>query len=934
MKIKVLLFSILFSALGLAQNKGTVKGIITDKEANNIPLAFANATLKGTTTGVTTNDRGEYSISTATGDYTIVFSFIGYENIEKPIKIKSGESIELNVALGSGGYKLDDVVIKSVKKRNSETAIMLEMKEAKQVVSAISAEQMSKGTDGNAAQAIQRVPGITIVDGKFVMIRGLSERYNNVLVNGSIAPSTEIDKRTFSFDLVPTGLLDKMVIYKTGSSEKPGDFAGGVIGLSTVESMADFTKLDVNFGYRTGTSFNDYFQSEGSDTDFIGVDNSFRQLPSSFPTTSQLTNSAATSQLRVDAAHSLPNNFDTNKTDAFLDNSFGFSLGRKIKLGSNNLYTVNALNYSTNYQSYERSFRRYNFLNAGETRPTDWFVFNDNTYQQEVRVTALSNWMFKTAESKFTFKNLFNQIGENETTIREGINYNQQANNKLKNYLYGYKSRSIYMGQLNGDHKLNGTHHIDWVIGYNYIEENEPDLRRFRTFQDVNTPDANYTFQDPSSSNLFSGRYYGNLREFSANNGMNYTYKINRDTNEEEFAPIKIKVGYLADYKFRIFKSRYVSYILKDYLTAARKDELRNLPLSSIFSNENINNQNGWVLEEGTKPDDSYKADNTLIAGYINSEIPLGKFDINVGVRIENNNQQLRAFSNGNPVSVDNPVTSVLPSLNIGYNFNQKSLLRLAYSRTVNRPEFREIAPFLFYDFEYEVLKFGNENLEVATIDNIDFRYEWYPNKGETISLGGFYKKFNNPIEQIIQRTAEDPSFNFKNAKSAVNYGVELELKKSLKDITELPVLNKLSFNLNASYIFSEVDLGDAAQSQEKKRALQGQSPYIINAAIGYEDEKGLGINLIYNRFGNRIFSVGDDAFNTYYEIERDQLDATVSKKFNKLKVKLGFQNIINAPFKLMEDSNRDNKIDSKNDNTISSFRRGVLFSLGLSYNL
>lgn len=933
MKIKILFFTLLICSISLAQSKGTIKGTLIDKESNNAPLAFANAVIKGTTTGVTTDEKGQYSISIAPGNYVIQFSFVGYENVEYPIIVEAGKTITLEATLGSGGYKLEDVVIKSVKKRNTETAIMLEIKEAKQVVSAISSEQMSKGTDGNAAQAIQRVPGITIVDGKFVMIRGLSERYNNVLVNGSIAPSTEIDKRTFSFDLVPTNLLDKMVIYKTGSADKPGDFAGGIIGLSTIESTIDFTKVDVSFGYRTGTTFEDYFQSDGSDTDFIGIDNNFRPLPSSFPTTSQLTNSAPTSLLRVDAAHSLPNNFDTNKTDAFLDNGFGFSLGRKINIGSNKLYTINALNYSTNTQSYERSFRRYNFLNAGETRPTDWFVFNDQTYQQEVRLTVLSNWMLKTAKSKFTFKNLYNQIGENETTIREGINFNQQANNKLKNYLFGYKSRNIYMGQLNGDHKLN-NHNIDWVIGYNYIEENEPDLRRFRTFQDVSTPNANYTFQDPSSSNLFSGRYYGNLREFTANNGLNYTYTLNRDTTEEEKTPIKIKLGYLADYKFRIFKSRYVSYILKDYLTAARKDELRNLPLSTIFSNENINNQNGWVIEEGTKPDDSYKADNTLLAGYINADLPLGKFDINVGVRVENNNQQLRAFSNGNPVAVNNPVTSVLPSLNIGYNFNEKSLLRLAYSRTVNRPEFREIAPFLFYDFEYEVLKFGNENLKVATIDNIDFRYEWYPSKGETISFGGFLKNFDNPIEQIIQRTAEDPSFNFKNANSAINYGVELELRKSLKDITNIPILNRLTLNVNASYIFSEVDLGDAAQSQDTKRALQGQSPYIINGALGYEDEKGFSINMIYNRFGNRIFSVGDDAFNTYYEIERDQLDATISKKFNKLKVKLGFQNIINAPFKLMEDSNRDNKIDSKNDNTISSLRRGTLFSLGLSYNL
>ncbi len=934
MKQKLLFITILFTAFCFAQSKSVIKGKIIDKDLNNAPLAFANVSIKGSSNGVTTNENGEYSLSLPSGEYVVVFSFIGYETVEKIIDLKPNQTIELNVSLGSGGYKLDDVVIKNVKKRNTETAILTEIKEAKQVVSAISAEQMSKGTDGNAAQAIQRIPGITIVDGKFVMIRGLSERYNNVLINGSLAPSTEIDKRTFSFDLVPTGLLDKMVIYKTGSADKPGDFSGGIISLNTIENTSDFTKFDVSFGYRSKTTFNDYLQSEGSNTDFVGIDNTFRPLPSSFPTTSQLNNSAATSQLRVDAARSLPNNFDTNSSNAFLDNSTGFSLGRKINLGKIKLYSVNALNYATSYQSFARSFRRYNFLNAGETRPTDWFVFNDMNFQQEVRITALSNWSLKTNNSKFTFKNLFNQIGENETTIREGINFNQQANNALKNYMYAFKSRSIYMGQLNGEHQINSNNNLDWVVGYNYIRESEPDLRRFRTFKDVNSTSNNYTFQDPSSSNLFSGRYYGNLREFSANNGVNYTYTINRDSETEERSPIKIKAGYLADYKFRIFKSRYVSYVLKDYLTSTRKDELRNLPLATIFSNENINNQNGWVLEEGTKPDDSYKADNTLLSGYINTELPLGRFDINMGVRLENNTQKLRAFSNGNPVNVDNPVTSILPSLNIGYNINEKSLVRVAYSRTVNRPEFREIAPFLFYDFEYEVLKFGNADLKVATIDNIDFRYEWYPSKGETISFGGFYKKFTNPIEQIIQRTAEDPSFNFKNATSAVNYGAELEIKKSFKNITNIPIINRLSININASYIFSEVDLGAVAQSQDSKRALQGQSPYIINGALGYEDEKGLGINVIYNRFGNRIFSVGDDAFNTYYEIERNQLDATISKKFKKLKVKLGLQNLLNDPFKLMEDSNRDNKINNANDNVISSFRRGSLYTLGFSYNL
>jgi len=172
MKIKFLLITILLCSFSFSQTKGTIKGIITDKEVNNTPLAFANVSIKDSSIGVTTNEKGEYSILVPSGDYILVFSYVGYENIETPVKVKANETIQVNISLGSGGYKLEDVVIKSAKKRNTETAVMLEIKEAKQVVSAISAEQMSKGTDGNAAQAIQRVPGITIVDGKFVMIRG------------------------------------------------------------------------------------------------------------------------------------------------------------------------------------------------------------------------------------------------------------------------------------------------------------------------------------------------------------------------------------------------------------------------------------------------------------------------------------------------------------------------------------------------------------------------------------------------------------------------------------------------------------------------------------------------------------------------------------------------------------------------------------------
>jgi len=463
--------------------------------------------------------------------------------------------------------------------------------------------------------------------------------------------------------------------------------------------------------------------------------------------------------------------------------------------------------------------------------------------------------------------------------------------------------------------------------------QSEPDLRRFRTIKDAENPNSVYEMIDPASSNLFdTGRYFGTLKEYSVNNGLNYTHIIERVKNDEELNPIKLKTGYYMDYRQREFDSRYVSYFLPDY-GIDRINFLKQLPLTEVFSPEYVNTTDGWILKEGTRAIDSYNADNFLAAGYVYGEFPVYKFDISGGVRVEHNILSLQGASDAGPINVENPVTSFLPSLNIGYNMSERSILRFAYSRTVNRPEFREIAPFLFYDYENEAARVGNADLKTAEIDNLDFRYEFYPNKGETMSLGAFYKRFDNPIENVTQITTEQPQFNYANADSAFNYGVELEIRKSFKEWTNNLFLGRLSINLNASYIFSEVDLGANVTSQQQVRALQGQSPYIVNAALGYNDETGFSANVIYNRFGDRIYSVGDVNFPTIYELSRNSLDLTVSKAFKETTVKFGIQNLLDAEYQFFEDSNRDETIDKSIDNPTSIFKRGALFSVGVTHN-
>lgn len=923
-----------FLTSGLFAQNGSLTGVVIDAESKETIIG-ANVILKGTDFGTSTDFDGLYAIrNIPPGIYEVVITYIGYETTTiKELEVKADEKVTLDVVISTNALLLNEITVTEYKKTNTVAAVLLEVKQAKQVVSGVSSQQITRSQDNNAAQVMQRIPGVTIVDGRFVMIRGVSERYNNVMINNVVAPSTEIDRRTFSFDLIGSNALDRMLIYKSGSADLPGDFAGGIIKLFTVDDVEEnYTRLNLGVGYRAGTTFGDYFQSEGSPTDFLGFDSGFRQLPGNFPNTNTLQSSPRNAQIRVDAANSLPNNFNPTTGTALPDYSVGLSFGRNFNVGDKRVTTINTINYSNSYQYYLRDFYRY-FEWEDRTQPIlQRFRFDDNTYQKDTRISVLSNWKVRLSDrSRISFKNLFNQIGENETVLRRGFDFIQRPNDDLSNYLLGYRSRSIYTGQLEGTHDLTPTKTLNWVVGGSFLAEQEPDLRRFRTFRRQDETDANFTMQLPPSSNLFeTGRYYGDLTEFSVNNGLNYTYKFKGVESKAS-----LKGGYYVDYRDRQFNSRYMSYLYPGFFDPTEGQRLSRLPLDQVFAPENIRIRDGFTIEEGTRPIDSYNAYNFTAAGYVSTEIPWRRFDITAGVRAEHNIQTLDSRDDFSVIRVNNPITSILPFINAGYNLSENSILRLAYGRTVNRPEFRELAPFLFYDYKLEAGRVGNPNLTPATIDNIDLRFEIYPRVGETFSIGAFYKYFDDPIENRTIITTEQPQFTYINADFARNYGIEMEIRKSLRGITNSGFLDRFSVNANASLIRSEVDLGSTAVAQDRLRPLQGQSPYIINMALYYDNpESGFSANFIYNVFGARIFSVGDVLFPTIFELPRNSMDLTLTKRVNsQVSIKMGIQDILNAPFRFFQDSDRDLRA-SDDDDPIFTFRRGQLVTFNLSYNL
>jgi hypothetical protein len=782
---------------------------------------------------------------------------------------------------------------------------------------------------------MQRIPGITIIENRFALIRGVNTRYNSVIINNVVAPSTEIDRRTFSFDMISSGALDRMMIYKTASPEYPGDFAGGVIKLYTLSTIdKDFFNIKIETGYRAGTTFTPYMQSKGSSTDFLGFDRSFRTLPSIFPNRTLLIQEGPTSEVRQNAARMLSNNYAPTESMAIPNIGLSLNYGKIFDLKNNRkLTTVNSLNYTQSYQNFERKFHRYQIWSDFSNPIDEWFEYTDNVYQKDNKVNIMSNWTYTlSGKSKIKFSNLFNQIGENESIIRNGENFFARPGEDQQNYLLGYKSRTIYTGQLEGEHKVGKTdkNKLNWVVGGSYLGEIEPDLRRFRRFK--MKEDENFTAMFSPSSNLFdNSRYYGELSEYTVSQGLTYSHDISKDEKNKRI----INAGYYGDYRSRNFSSRYFSTTYPGFFSPTVFDELAALPLDEIFAPENYLTQDGLILQEGTRPIDAYSASNLLTAAFISADLSFGKVTTSGGVRAEYNIQNMESQDDFGSILVNNPVLSILPSVNIGYVFNEKNLIRGGYGRTVNRPEFRELAPFLFYDYKLESSRVGNPDLKTATIDNIDLRYENYPRQGETFSVGGFYKRFTNPIEDRLILTTEQSSLTFVNADFAYIYGGEIEFKKSLKDLTSSGFVNKLSVNVNASYIFSRVDLGETATAQDRVRSLQGQAPYIVNAALYYNNNaKKLTASIIYNIYGRNIFAVGDVSFPSIYELERNSLDITFSKNFdNGLSVKASIQNILDAPFRYYQDSNRNGKIDA-DDHKIIEFRRGSLYSLSLTYDL
>jgi TonB-dependent receptor len=919
---------------------GSIQGQIIDTTANEGVIG-ANVVIKGTTIGSSTDIEGNYLIpNVAAGTYTIVISSIGYRSKEvEGVVVQAGKVITLNVKLSEDAKQLDDVVVQAERETYSEISVISEIKLSQVVAVGISGEQISRNQDRDAASVIRRIPGISLMDNRFIMVRGLGQRYNTVMLNDIITPSSEVDTRAFSFDIVPSNIIDRMFVYKSGAGDLPGDFAGGVVKIYTKDApQENFTNISFTTGYRLNTTFESVQKYEGGKLDWLGFDDGGRQLPNGFPGDRE-----AFARLSSTQTANLNSQFEgkwsTQEKTVPLDLRFNFNIGRRFKLGNMTVGNLSSVNYSNTQQFAAIDFDFYE-----NTQGNEGFVgqlsrsFDDRQITNNIRLGILHNWLFRfDAKNSLEFKNLFNQLTFSETVLRSALNINDgtlQARRSLR-----FENRSIYSGQLIGKHELSDKFNFNWTVGYSYTNRQEPDWRRL--VQNIDNGGVATVVLPGAPTARETTRFFSNLNEHVISG--NLAAELRLSEKEDEKAS-KLKFGAYLERKNREFQARFFGYRPGQGNYSGIDPDLL---LSPIYVTAN-----DLIFTEGTKSEDKYDASNTLFAPYVSYSLPItSKFTMVAGLRTEYNIQQLSTIvDNLRPIDISKGIFSLLPSLNLIYDITDKSLIRFGYSSTVNRPELRELAPFQFYDFNLDAIVRGNTDLTTATIQNVDVRWEYYPTPGELISIGAFYKYLNKPIENILTNTTGPGlDYTFINSRYAQNYGLEVEFRKNLNFMAG-SFWKNLNLVANASVIYSQVILPDVVNIPQPdgsftpvnsnelvdatSRPLMFQSPYLINAGFYYNNEdKGWQINLLYNVFGQRIFALGNDDNPTIYEIPRNVIDINISKTLGKhWEIRFTAQDLLNQRFLYKQDSNRNGKVD-KEDKDIRSFRRGQYLSLGAVFN-
>ncbi len=918
---RILLFVLCFVTVASVKAQ---KAKLTGKVSNvkNELLVGVTVTLKSEKNIVSKTDiEGRFNFNIDINKaYNLDLSYVGYKtkSIEITPAKTNNEEVVIDILLEESGKKLTDVVVsasRSTNKGSTDNALIAFQKNTNTVASVISAESIKRSPDRNTAEILKRTPGASIQEGKFIIVRGLADRYNQAMLNGILLTSTEPDRKTFSFDLFPSQIIDNIIINKAFVPELPGEWAGGLIQVNTKDiPTKNFFNIQVATSANTLVTGKDFFKDKGGKTDWYGIDDGSRSLPTGYTTKSNF--DTANIAFKTALGKTMSNKWTPVQMTAKPNVSIQMNGGFSGTLWGKKIGGILGINYAKSYRLQE-NLNRQNTANEGGSFSV-LYDYQDDKYIQDINMGAIAGLsIFLNPLNKLSYKAIVNVKSNNAYTNRTGEDFTRGDLIKSNEFVFG--QNVFFTNQLNGEHSLSSKLKLNWFGAFNILDSYSPDQRRIMYTKNTGSKDPYVLNISNTLSQQSGSRIFQDLSDYIYTAGGDVTYKIKSQT---------IKAGYLLQIKDRLYDAKLFANFLPTDNAA-----LRAQGPETVFAPQNFGNgtDNLFGFDAIKGRNFRYMANTILNAGFVQFDNKLTEGTRVVwGLRVEDYDQLIGSVKKWDPRHTYSRVTDFLPGVNTTFKINQKSNLRLTASQTVIRPELRELSALNIYDFELNASVQGNPLLKRTKITNTDLRYEFYPSTGELLTLGAFYKDFAKPIEQIFNEGAGGSStFTYQNAKKATTYGIELEMRKKLT--------KRFILQANGSLIKSS--LKDSSLNLD--RPLQGQSPYLINMGLLYDiAEKGFNATVLFNQVGERIYLVGDvqggASTPNIYEAPRALFDFQMSKKFadNKAEIKITISDILNQKQTFYQNNTSDTRYNTSIDAVRFQRRFGTTFGISLNYSL
>jgi TonB-dependent receptor len=917
---------------------GKITGKILDGEYNDV-MPFANVLVKGTEKGTTSDFDGNYSIELEEGSYTLIFSFVGYDSKEvTEVVVRSGEVTELTVTISPSTASLDEVIITTTARRNSEQSVLNLQKNSATLMDGLSIESINKTGASSIASAIKSVPGVSVQEGKYVFVRGLGDRYTKSILNGMDIPGLDPDKNTIQMDIFPTNILENILVMKSASAELPADFTGGVVDIIT-KDFPTKKQMRISFsgGFNPSMHFKDnYVNYQGGATDFLGFDDGTRKLP--LATNLNIPNPAAQNNgILEDVTRAFDPNLATERNSSMPDFSFGFSYGDQFEVGDNKLGVIASLDYKNTTAFYE------GFENGIYQKPEERDLYELRFDRRQrgdfgsnnVLASLLTGVTYKTSKSKYSLNALHIQNGESRAALFDQRTEISNSIDVVKDNLE-YTERSVTNLLFSGKHTNDdASFTTEWKLSPTLSRVHDKDVRLTTFIEDQN---GNFTI---SSDAGFPTRIWRDLKDVSAVGKVDFTKKYDLFGKKAS-----LKFGGLYSYKQR----EYSIYSYEVAFLNLSPTEFEGNP-DAILADENIwtpETNSGSFIRGNFEPANSFDANQNTAAAYISNEFKIGsKLRTILGLRAEYFSSFFTGQNNSGSEVFDNEqlldLIDLFPSANLIYEFKENINFRTSYSKTTARPSFKEKSLVQISDLLTGTLFLGNLDLEPTYIDNFDFRFEVFGEEAQMFAISSFYKSFKDPVELVAYSITAPNQFTPRNSESAQVYGLEFEARKNFGFLTE--GLKDLSLNVNVSIIESKIEMGkgegqefDSRQAFARDgetikdtRELQGQSPFLVNAGLNYNNQSiGFETGLFYNVQGKTLEVVGFGKNPDVYVQPFNSLNFNLSKTLGKEK---------NASVSIKV----DNILDAKRESSYESFgaekvpfslrQPGTAFSIGYSLN-